>query len=221
MTNENLELNTANGISNAYVALPEAETDKAVILIQEWWGVNDHMLDIADRYAAEGFVAIAPDLYRGRIADTPEEAGQMMHALDVGDGLDTIKTAVEQAREKYGIKSFAITGYCMGGTFALRAACLSEDFAAAAPFYGDVPEAETLQKLKTPVLFISGKKDGWINTDKVASLVAIADEHNLPVDSVAYDADHAFFNDTRPEVYDADAAADAWALVTAFFREKL
>ena len=114
-----------------------------------------------------------------------------------------------------------ITGYCMGGTFALRAACEIRELAAAAPFYGDIPEEDVLKKLKVPTLFIAGKRDAWINPEKVNGLIEAARKYDLPVEAVSYDADHAFFNNTRPEVYDADAAADAWERVLDLFRKHL
>jgi carboxymethylenebutenolidase len=221
MTSETLSFNTAGGETTAYVAIPETDSGKAVILIQEWWGLNDHIKDIAGRYSDEGFTAIAPDLYRGKLAANPQEAGAMMQALAVEDGIDTIKNAIEAAREKYGIGHFGITGYCMGGTYALRAACELEGISAAAPFYGDIPEEGILKNLKVPVIFISGTKDGWINPEKVAQLEDAAERYELPVTSVKYEADHAFFNNTRPEVYDETASRDAWALVIGFFNDKL
>ena len=221
MSTETLSFDTAGGGTTAYVALPEAPTEKAVIVIQEWWGLNDHIKDITGRYADEGFIAIAPDLYRGKLATNSEDAGKMMQALKVEDGLDTIRNAVEAARAKYDLSHFGITGFCMGGTFALRAACELEGFSAAAPFYGDVPEDEVLRKLKTPTIFVSGTKDGWINPEKVATLEDAAERYELPIHSVKYEADHAFFNNTRPEVYDETAARDAWALVIGFFNDKL
>jgi carboxymethylenebutenolidase len=221
MRNETLSFSTAGGDTTAYVARPDNDTNKAVVVIQEWWGLNDHIKDIADRYAAEGFIAIAPDLYRGKVATNPDEASKMMHALQIEDGLDTISNAVAKARESLGLSHFGITGYCMGGTFALRAACELEGFSAAAPFYGDIPEEEVLAKLTTPTIFISGTRDQWINPEKVAQLEDIVERHELPLNSVKYEADHAFFNNTRPEVYDETAARDAWALVTGFFSDKL
>jgi carboxymethylenebutenolidase len=221
MTNETLQFNTANGASTAYVAMPDEPTDKAIILIQEWWGLNDHIKDVANRYAAEGFITIAPDLYRGKLAKDPDEASKLMHALEIEDGLNTIESAMEKAQEEYEIENFGITGFCMGGTFALQAACKLEGISAAAPFYGDIPEEFDLKDLKCPVIFISGTKDQWINTEKVGELERIAKENFLPVQSVKYEADHAFFNDTRPEVYDEEAAKDAWEKVIAFFNENL
>ena len=221
MKSETLSFDTANGVTTAYVAIPDAPTQKAVIVIQEYWGLNDHIKDIARRYADEGFIAIAPDLYRGKIAADPKEAAGFMQALKIEDGLDTINNAVETARTKYDLSHFGITGFCMGGTYALRAACELEGFSAAAPFYGDVPDEEVLKKLKTPTIFVSATKDGWINTDKVAALEDAAEKYELPIHSVKYEADHAFFNNTRKDVYDETAARDAWALVTGFFRDKL
>ena len=194
---------------------------KAVILIQEWWGLNDHIKDIANRYAEEGFAAIAPDLYRGKIAGNSSEASQMMHDLANDDGLDTIKNTIDAASLAYDISHFGITGYCMGGSFALLAACELDGLSAAAPFYGDIPGDDILQKLSIPTIFISGTRDGWITPEKVAQLEDAAERFELPVRSVKYDADHAFFNDTRPEVYNETAANDAWALVVGFFNDKL
>ncbi|HBB94106.1 MAG TPA: dienelactone hydrolase, partial [Blastocatellia bacterium] len=112
-------------------------------------------------------------------------------------------------------------GYCMGGTFALRSACEFPELKAAAPFYGDVPDERVLAKLRTPTLFIAGLRDAWINPEKVNGLKEVAKKYDLPIEVVSYDADHAFFNDTRPQVYDAEAAADAWKRVLEHFRKHL
>lgn len=221
MNNRTLSFDTSNGPSTGYVASPDTPRTRAVLVIQEWWGLNDHIKDIANRYAAEGFTAIAPDLYRGKIAANADEAGKMMHDLVIDDGIDTIRNAILTAKDELGITHFGITGYCMGGTFALRAACELEGLSAAAPFYGDIPAENVLQKLRVPTIFVSGIRDQWINTEKVAQLEDIVERYELPLQSVKYDADHAFFNDTRPEVYNETAARDAWALVTGFFNDKL
>ncbi|MFV0388711.1 MAG: dienelactone hydrolase family protein [Pyrinomonadaceae bacterium] len=223
MKTETLNFETAGGSSTAFVATPDNidENTKAVLLIQEYWGLNDHIKDIAERYSNEGFIAITPDLYRGKVATDPEEASKLMNETKIEDGLDTIKNAIDAARAKFDISHFGISGYCMGGTYALRAACELEGISAAVPFYGDIPPEEILMKLRVPVVFISGTKDAWINPEKVKQLTDAADKYELDVDSVVYDADHAFFNNTRPEVYDADAAADAWAKAIGFFSDKL
>ena len=214
-----LDLNTTQGATTAYVDRPQQDTKTAVILIQEWWGVNQHIRDLASRYADEGYNCVAPDLYRGRVAQNAEEASTMMHALALEDGMETIRKAIEAASATFGFDQFVITGYCMGGTFALRAACEISELKAAAPFYGDIPEDSVLKKLKVPTLFIAGKRDAWINPEKVNGLQDAAAKNNLPVETVSYDADHAFFNDTRPEVYNAEAATDAWRRVLEFFNQ--
>jgi len=221
MNSTNLSFSTAGGDTTAYVARPDADTTRAVVVVQEYWGLNDHIRDIANRYAAEGFIAVAPDLYRGQVAKTAAEAGQIMQALKLDDGIAMIRSAMDAARGEFGITHFGITGFCMGGTYALRAACELEGLSAAAPFYGDIPEEDVLKRLTVPTIFVSATLDKWINPEKVASLEDAAERYELPVTSVKYDADHAFFNNTRPEVYNETAARDAWALVVGLFNDKL
>ena len=219
MNTETLNLNTSRGETTAVVARPDKDTTVAAILIHEWWGINDHIRDIAGRYAKEGYICVAPDLFRGKVTKDSEEASRLMHELDTMDGLETISEAIIKTRGELGAQRIAITGYCMGGTFALRAACEISELAAAAPFYGDIPEERVLAKLKVPTIFFAGTRDKWINPEKVRVLKEAAREYNLPLEVVSYDADHAFFNDTRPEVYDANAAKDAWQRVLAHFRK--
>ena len=221
MKTETLNLSTSRGATTAYVAAPDQAAQTAIILIQEWWGINDHIRDIAGRYAAEGFLCVAPDLYRGKLAKNTEEASAMMHALKIEDGMETLRAALAETKTRYSITKVGITGYCMGGTFALQAACELPELAAAAPFYGDIPEESVLQRLSVPTLFVAGKRDAWINTEKVSMLEAAARKHSLPLEVISYDADHAFFNDTRPEVYDAEAANDAWRRVLDHFRKNI
>jgi carboxymethylenebutenolidase len=221
MKKETLNLNPSRGATTAYVARPDNDTAAAVILIQEYWGINDHIRDLAGRYAKEGYLCIAPDLYRGKLAKDTREASQMMQALAVEDGMEMIRETMTEAKQTYNVQKIGITGYCMGGTFALRAACEIDELAAAAPFYGDIPEENVLKKLKVPTLFIAGKRDSWINPEKVKQLQEAARKYDLPVEIMSYDADHAFFNNTRPEVYDPEAAADAWRRVLDLFRKYL
>ena len=221
MKTETLNLNPANGATTAYVARPDGDATAVVLLIQEWWGINDHIRDIAGRYANEGYICVAPDLYRGKLAKDSTEAAKLMQGLAIDDGLETIQAAIVGTKRVHNVQKIGITGYCMGGTFALRAACEISELAAAAPFYGDIPAEDVLKRLKVPTLFIAGKRDAWINPEKVNGLIEAARKYDLPVEVVTYDADHAFFNDTRPEVYDAEAASDAWRRVLDLFRKRL
>jgi carboxymethylenebutenolidase len=221
MKTETLNLNPARGATTAYVAHPDGDATAVVLLIQEWWGINDHIRDIAGRYANEGYICVAPDLFRGKLAKDSTEAAQLMQALAIEDGLEIIHAALVETRRTHNIQKCGITGFCMGGTFALRAACEISELSAAAPFYGDIPGEDVLKKLQVPTLFIAGKRDAWINPEKVNGLIEAARKHHLPVEVISYDADHAFFNDTRPQVYDADAASDAWRRVLNLFRKHL
>lgn len=221
MKTETLNLNASHGATTAYVARPETEAAAAVILIHEWWGINDHIRDIAGRYASEGFLCVAPDLFRGKLATSTDEASKLMNSLAIEDGVETIREAMSEAKLAYKAQRMGITGYCMGGIFALRAACEIDELSAAAPFYGDIPPEEVLKNLKVPTLFIAGKRDNWINAEKVNALKEATKKYDLPVEVVVYDADHAFFNDTRPEVYDAEASTDAWKRVLDLFRKHL
>jgi len=218
---ESLNLATSQGATTAYVARPLTEATAGVLLIQEYWGINDHIRDLAGRYADEGYLCVAPDLFRGRVAADAKEASALMQALRTEDGMEIIRRSVDAVEKTYGINRFAINGFCMGGTFALRAACEIPELKAAAPFYGDIPEENILKQLKVPTLFIAGKRDAWINPEKVNGLKEAAKKYGLPVEVVSYDADHAFFNDTRPQVYNADASKDAWQRVLEHFRKHL
>jgi carboxymethylenebutenolidase len=218
---DSLPIDTTAGPTTAYVDRPAEDTNTAVLLIHEWWGINQHIRDLAGRYTQAGYNCVAPDLFRGRVAQDVEEASALMQALAIEDGLETIGKAIAGARATYGWDQFVINGFCMGGTFALRAACEIPELKAAAPFYGDIPEEDVLKKLTVPTLFIAGKLDAWINEAKVNALKETAKKYNLPVEAVSYDADHAFFNDTRPQVYDPEAAQDAWQRVLQHFREYL
>jgi|SRR6266496_1702648 len=221
MNVESLNLSTTRGATTAYVARPQTKATAGVVLIQEYWGINEHIRDLVGRYAREGYLCVAPDLYGGRVAADTKEASALMQALAIDDGLETIRKAIDSAQQTYDIKQFAITGYCMGGTFALRAACENPELKAATPFYGDIPEENVLAKLKVPTLFIAAERDAWINPEKVNGLKQVAKKYNLPLEVVSYDADHAFFNDTRPQVYNPEAAADAWRRGLEHFRKHL
>lgn len=223
MKTETLTLETPNGATTAHVALPD-DTGKggaAVILIHEWWGINDHVRDLALRFAKEGYICIAPDLFHGQTAKDTKEAEKLMNGLSTEDSVSTIKSTIEKLGQKYGIEKIGIIGHCMGGTFAMQAACELDTLGAAAPFYGDIPDEKTLARLKVPTLFIAAAHDKWITPEKVNELKEAAHKYNLPVEVVSYDADHAFFNNTRPEVYNPEAAADAWQRVLKLFHECL
>ncbi len=215
---------TAKGKTvNAFIAKPEGVAKApAVIIIHEWWGLNPHTEDIAQRYANEGFIAVAVDLYNGVITKDAKEASNLMSALKPEEGIESLKIVLDALRANPEITNVGVTGFCMGGTFALLLACHAK-VEASAPFYGDVPADTTvISKLSCPVLFIGGEKDQWITVEKMNRLDTALKQYSKPGEVKIYQgADHAFFNNTRPEVYSKADAEDAWKTVIEFFNKHL
>ncbi|HKG21184.1 MAG TPA: dienelactone hydrolase family protein [Blastocatellia bacterium] len=195
-----------------------------LLAIHEWWGLNDHIKDVANRFAAEGYTVLAPDLYDGTITRDPEEAGRLMQGLDQGRALAILDGAVDYLKRDESVDAgkIAATGFCMGGSYALLLATHNRDIKAVAPFYGDVPGDEELKNLGAPVLFIGAEHDNWITLDKMKRLESALGKYGKEGEVKVYPGvGHAFFNDTRPDAYDEGAARDAWRSVTEFFRERL
>lgn len=214
---------TANGKSvNGYLARQAGQAQApAVIIIHEWWGLNDHIRDIAERYARAGFIAAAVDLYEGATTKDPQEAARMMGALDPKKALAGIETALSYLRDADDVSAVGITGFCMGGVYTLLAAC-NFQFEAAVPFYGMPDDLSVIQHLKCPALFIGGERDQWITVEKMNKLDAAFKQSGKDAEVKIYaGADHAFFNDTRPDVYSARDAADAWNCALEFFSKHL
>ncbi|ESQ75836.1 dienelactone hydrolase family protein [Asticcacaulis sp. AC402] len=192
-----------------------------VIVLQEWWGLNDHIKTIVDRFAGEGFNAVAPDLYHGRVTGDADEASHMMNGLDfpgavhqdVAATFDHLKTVNERV---------AVMGFCMGGALALASAARLEGFAAAVCFYGVPPKAfADPADIRIPFQGHFGTLDDWVTPSVVADMEAAMTAAGNSPDFYSYDADHAFFNKTRPEVYNPEAAELAWKRMMAFLRASL
>ncbi len=196
----------------------------AIIVIHEWWGLNEHIKNVANRFAESGYVTLAPDLYAGNVTKDADEAGRLMSNLDRGYALGVLNGAIEYLKtlERVDEVRIGVTGFCMGGTYALALACDSEGIKAAAPFYGDVVSDDELKKLSSPILFIGAENDFWITMDKMSGLRAKLVEFGKQGEVKIYSGvGHAFFNDTRSEVYSQEASEDAWKRVTAFFAKYL
>jgi carboxymethylenebutenolidase len=202
----------------------EGGSRPGLIVIQEWWGLTDHIKDIAGRFADKGFVALAPDLYDGKVAKDADEAGKLMQGLDQNRAIETLNGAVDYLKSQGRVnpEAIGVTGFCMGGTFALLLPCYNKSIKASAPFYGDVPSEDVLKNLSAPVLFIGAENDPWITQEKMNRLKAALTKLNKEGEVKVYSGvGHAFFNDARPEAYDKEAAHDAWLVVNQFFAEKL
>jgi len=199
----------------------------AVIVIQEWWGLNDHIKDVATRFAREGYVAVAPDLYSrlgNQVTADPNEAGTLMMRLEKADGVADLLAVVGHLKAAAGVRPdrIGVTGYCMGGSYTTLLACNSPDIAAAAAFYGEVPDDATLGRLQCPLLYVYGSEDGWMQMNDVERLREGLARLGKPAEVHIYPgAPHAFFNDTRPDVYRKTEAADAWARTLRLFTRTL
>jgi carboxymethylenebutenolidase len=210
--------------AEGYVARP-ASTGPGIIVIQEWWGLVPHIERIADRFAEAGFVALAPDLYHGRTTKSPDEAGKLMMSLRIDEAARDLAGAVAWLASQPAVKGAKVgtIGFCMGGALSLYAACGNTSVGACAVFYGGHPAVKPdLASLQAPVLGVFAGKDSFVSAQVVADLDRKLTELDKPHEFHTYaNADHAFFNDTRPEVYDAKASADAWTRTLAFFRRSL
>lgn len=204
---------SAGEASGVLVAPDGGGKPPGVVVIQEWWGINDQIQAVAERYAAAGFVAVVPDLYHGKIAKDAEEAGAMMNALDFGKAVQEIAGAVAFVRERSNGK-VAVTGYCLGGALSFAAAVNIRGLAAVVPFYG-LPGDLDWSKIDAPVQAHFAQHDEWAT---VAGAQKIKDAVKVPMELYTYDAQHAFANERRPEVHNADAAKQSWDRAVAFLR---
>ncbi|PYP61441.1 MAG: carboxymethylenebutenolidase [Gemmatimonadetes bacterium] len=216
----------ANGrTAQGYLARPTSPRGHGLLVIQEYWGLVDHIKDVADRFAAEGFFALAPDLYHGEKAKSPDEAGKLMMALNIAETAKDLRGAADAliTNENVSPKKIGIVGFCMGGQLALYAACeYPERIGAAVDFYGIHPKvALNLARLDAPVLAHFALKDSGTPEDKARDLVRRMEQAGKHVEAYFYNAAHAFFNDTRPQVYSRADAHDAWKRTIDFLNRSL
>lgn len=216
----------SNGRSaSGYLSKPSSGKGLGIIVLQEWWGLVDHIKDVCDRFAAEGFTALAPDMYDGVTTTSPDEAGKLFMALNISDAEKTLRSAVDYLlkHEAVSSKKVGVIGFCMGGQLALFAATLNPNIGACIDFYGVHPAVKPdFTKLSAPVLGIFAENDSFVNQEAVSNLASALKAAGKTFEFHTYpNTAHAFFNDTRPEVYNADAARDAWQRSLNFLRTHL
>ncbi|MCB0175429.1 MAG: dienelactone hydrolase family protein [Anaerolineae bacterium] len=206
-----------------YLAYPSSgEAVPAIIVIQEWWGLNDHIKDVARRFANEGFVVLAPDLYHGQVATEPDEARKLVMELDNAEAVKEIEQAIAYLQEQDYVSGdkVGVVGYCMGGGLVLRTALASDDVGAGVVYYGSPLDPAEAGEVKAPILTFVGTEDN-IPVDAIEAMHAAFTEAGIKNEYEVYDgAQHAFFNDTR-ESYNEQAATDAWPRTLAWFHENL
>ncbi|CAN5615985.1 dienelactone hydrolase family protein [soil metagenome] len=221
---EIVEFPSNGGTGRAYLATPGSGAGPGLVVIQEWWGLVPHIEDLCDRFAAQGFTALAPDLYHGETASEPDEAGKLMMALNLDQAAKDMGGAVDLLLGSDAVRGegVGVTGFCMGGGLALKLAVQrAGDVKACVPFYGIIPwEGATpdWSPLQAPVQGHFALQDGFFTPEKVRELEATLQGLGKSVELFFYDADHAFFNDTRPEVYDPEASHQAWERTLDFLR---
>jgi carboxymethylenebutenolidase len=211
-----------------FLARPRDEQPRqAVVVIHEWWGLNDHIKDIARRFAGEGYVALAPDLYSRlghQVAKDSNEAAKLMESLQSQHALKDLNatTAYLKTLPFVDPVKLGVVGFCMGGTFALMVAAHNSDVKASVPFYGQIPPTDSLKYLVAPILYIHGGQDAWIPAREAQRLAQGLKQFGRPGEVQSYpDCPHAFFNDTRPEVYRPEQAGDAWQRTLRFLDASL
>jgi carboxymethylenebutenolidase len=212
----------ANGRTvQGYLARPAEQGAPGLVVIQEWWGLVPHIKDVAERFAREGFVALAPDLYYGQQTEEPDEARKLAMEMDRQRAVRDLGAAADYLRSQGSPKVGAV-GYCMGGALVWELATRPGAIDAGAPYYGRPVAMERIDEVAVPIEGFYGEKDQGIPPDGVRQVADALRQKGKDVDVHVYEgADHAFFNDTRSSSYHREASEDAWRRTIAFFRRTL
>jgi carboxymethylenebutenolidase len=225
MSGEMVEFHSNGGTTSGYLAIPSQGKGPGVVVIQEWWGLVPHIMDVCDRLAAEAYVALAPDLYHGSSASSPDAAGKLMMAMSIDQTEKDLRGATEFLLSHEATRGTAVgtVGFCMGGALSLYAATKNPQVGACVVFYGGHPNVKhDLASLRAPLLGIYAERDTFVTPDMVRQLEQELKKLGKSAEIHIYpEANHAFFNDQRPEVYNPLAALDAWQRVLKFFAKHL
>jgi carboxymethylenebutenolidase len=192
-----------------------------IIVVHEWWGLNDDIRRLCRRFVSEGFGAMAVDLFGGKLTTDPTEAAQFAGDMKTEASMATIAAAAKWLHE-HGSAKVAVTGFCLGGAMALAAACTVEGLAAAVPFYG-IPKAEFIKfgKATPPICGHYSKSDAWASLERASAIAGEAKAAGASFALHAYDGPHAFMREADPNAYHEASAKAAWATTIAFLKEKV
>jgi carboxymethylenebutenolidase len=221
-----IEFPTSAGSAPGYLAVPTDEQGPGVIVLQEWWGLDEHIRSICDRFAAEGLFALAPDLYRGETTAQPSEAEQKMMALSMDQAERDMCGAAEYLASQPGVQGpgVAAVGFCLGGGLAVWAAATCPNVNAAVTYYYVMPHGKPdFGRIDGPVLGHFGTDDAFVSLDAVRGLESELRDAGVDVTFHTYQGGgHAFFNDTnRLGTHDPELAQQSWDRTLAFLRPAL
>jgi carboxymethylenebutenolidase len=221
-----IEFPTSSGSAPGYLAIPAGEHGPAVIVLQEWWGLDGHIRSVCDRLAAEGFYALAPDLYRGETTTQPSEAEQKMMAMSMDQVEQDMCGAADHLASQPGVEGPGVgaVGFCLGGGLAIWAAANCPNIAAAVTYYYVMPHGKPdFSRIKGPVLGHFGTADEFIPPEEAKKLESELNEAGVEATFFYYDgAGHAFFNDTdRLGTYNKEHAETTWERTISFLRSAL
>jgi len=221
-----VEFQANGGTANGYLAEPESGKGPGLVVLQEWWGVDDHIRDVCDRFAKEGFFALAPDFFRGETTDQPDEAQQKMMAMSMDQAEKDMRGAVNYLAEHEGVEGgIGAVGFCLGGGLAVWTASVNPKVAAVSSFYYVMPHGKPdFSQIKGPVQGHFGTADDFVSVDDAKALEReIRDASGAEVSFEFYEgAGHAFFADhDRLGTYQEEHSNSAWEKTLDFFRRHL
>jgi carboxymethylenebutenolidase len=216
----------AGGQLEGAFAEPAGSTNAGgLIVVQEYWGVNDHMKSLCDRFAQAGFVVLAPDLFHGKLPANKEQAGQIMGALDKKKAVSEIGDAATFLRGQARCNGkVAVVGFCLGGALAFAATRDVDGLAAAVPFYGlpaDMAPDAFESVTRVPIQAHFAKTDDWAKASVAEQIQKKVRSGGGQMDLYVYDAGHAFMRTSDPAVYDAPSAKLAWERAVEFLKKHL
>jgi carboxymethylenebutenolidase len=221
-----VEFESNGSTAPGYLAVPDGGRGPATVILQEWWGLEDSIRRVADRFAADGFLALVPDLYRGKSTDQPDEAQQLMMAMSMDQAEKDMRGAVDYlaAHEGFEGKGVGSVGFCLGGGLSVWAASVNPKVAAVVTYYYVLPHGKPdFSKVQAPVLGHFGTADEFVSVEDAKKLEAEMREAGVDAHFELYEgAGHAFFNDAnRLGTYDPDAAERSWQRTIEFFGKNL
>jgi len=225
---DHVSIPSPQGAIPGILAIPDSGSGPGVIVIQEWWGIVPHVESVVTRLAGEGFVALAIDHYRGVATTEPDEASKLMMGLHIADVAADFAAAGAWLHERPEVTSstLGVIGFCMGGGLALLAPTVCGEFSTAVAFYPVMPwpdyDPDWAQYAGKSALIHKAESDERANGPAIAEYVSAISSQGGTATVIDYPGSvHAFFNDDRPDVFQADNAAIAWSTTLAFLRGSL